>query len=56
MSHIVAMGYDDVTCVLFFVVFLLRDVGRPDQTMGEVVHVEHGLIVTRNCYFQRISG
>lgn len=56
VSYVVAMGYDNVTSILFFVVLLLRDVGRPDKTMREVVHVEHGLIATRNHYFQRISG
>ena len=49
--NIVAVGNDDVTCVLFLLV-LLRDEGRPDEPMVQAIRGKHVLLVTRYGNFE----
>ena len=49
--NIIAMGNDDVACVLFLLV-LLWDEGRPDEPMVQAVWGEHVLLVTRYGCFE----
>ena len=50
-AYVVAVGYDDITCVLLLLV-LLWDEGRPDKPVVQAVWGEHELFITRDGHFK----